>query len=531
MNQTDDQRQVAHLVSSGGARTLDNDGQNVTDLFDLSNNINYLFSEGSGQNYSTMVPGSGMQSYTYGTSGSTNNTHQQANMSAAMESFSARAQLEDMHKVPSTSTARDLYTNKEDILTPLMSPARTPSFPGQHETNHLMNNETHFSPLASPAMIPQNDAANNVNHTEQLPEYMSISAESMQEHYRRLEEAKLALEEQLWELKSKQPTPINNNNKNPRKRPSTSNSTAEIQSPLHGTMNNSSAMAHQSYSSPHPSPQVSEVIHNYSRMSPATPASLMNMTISPSPSSSKKNRKRNSSVKATNISMPPPPIPSPSIQPMSSSRSAHSTPPSLKPRLPSVSASPRTLKPLLTSPTMTPTFGSSASADEAARILAAKSNYQNLREGKTAALGINFSPGIHSGIEIRRSAHKAAEQKRRDNLKEWFDRIRIELEEGFFDSMPHLTEAENAEMKQDEASKNEDSGSTSDAEGDGNNTKQGENEEGAAGSNAGGNNSKQQPMSKVLLLQYSYEYILKLKSDLRERDDKIDNLEAELSKR
>lgn len=412
-----------------------------------------------------------------------------------------------------------------------MSPARTPSFPGQHEANHLMNNETHFSPLASPAMIPQNEVANNVKQTEQLPEYMSISAESMQEHYRRLEEAKLALEEQLWELKSKQPTPISSN-KNPRKRPSTSNSTAEVLSPLHGNMNNANTMTqHSSYYSPHLSPQVSEVMNNSSRMSPATPASLMNMTISPSPSSSKRNRKRNSSVKATNISMPPPPIPSPSIQPMNSGRSVHSTPPSLKPRLPSVSASPRTLKPLLTSPTMTPTFGSSASADEAARILAAKSNYQNLREGKTAALGINFSPGIHSGIEIRRSAHKAAEQKRRDNLKEWFDRIRIELEEGFFDSMTHLADADNAEMKQEEASKTEDSGSTSDAEGDGNNIKKGENEEGATESNAGGNNSKQQPMSKVLLLQYSYEYILKLKSDLRERDDKIDNLEAELSKR
>lgn len=113
MNHTDDQRQVAHLVSSGTSRTLDNDNQNVTDLFDLSNNINYLFSEGSSQNYSTMVPGSGMQNYTYGPTGSTNNSHQQANMSAAMESFSARVQLDDMHKAPSTSATRDLYTNKE----------------------------------------------------------------------------------------------------------------------------------------------------------------------------------------------------------------------------------------------------------------------------------------------------------------------------------------------------------------------------------------------------------------------------------
>ncbi|CAM0135174.1 unnamed protein product [Umbelopsis sp. WA50703] len=451
-------------------------------------------------------------------------------MSAAMESFSDRSHLEDMRKASGTSAQRDLYTNKEDILTPLMSPARTPSFPGQHDATHLMNNDTHFSPLASPAMIPQNDMANNINQSEQLPEYMSISAETMQEHYRRLEEAKIALEEQLWELKSKQPIPVN---KNPRKRPSTSNTAAETQAPLHATLHDSNAVAHHTYSSSHSSPQVSDAIQRPSRMSPATPASLMKMSISPSPSSSKRNRKRNSSVKAANISMPPPQMPSPSVQPMTPGRSVLSTPPSLKPRLPSVSASPRTLKPLLTSPTMTPTFGSSASAEEAARILAAKSNYQNLREGKTAALGINFSPGIHSGIEIRRSAHKAAEQKRRDNLKEWFDRIRIELEEGYFDSMPHLGEEENAETKQEESTKNEDAGSTSDVEGDGIGGKKEESEEegGAAGSNASGSNNKQQPMSKVLLLQYSYEYILKLKNELRERDDKIHNLEAELSKR
>jgi hypothetical protein len=113
INHTDDQRQVAHLVQSGATRPLDNDNQNVADLFDLSNNINYLFSEGSGQNYTTLVPGSGMQNYSYGPSGSTNSSHQQATMSAAMESFSDRSHLEDMRKASGTSAQRDLYTNKE----------------------------------------------------------------------------------------------------------------------------------------------------------------------------------------------------------------------------------------------------------------------------------------------------------------------------------------------------------------------------------------------------------------------------------
>ncbi|KAF9914578.1 hypothetical protein BX616_008007, partial [Lobosporangium transversale] len=40
------------------------------------------------------------------------------------------------------------------------------------------------------------------------------------------------------------------------------------------------------------------------------------------------------------------------------------------------------------------------------------------------ALGLSYNTDLHSGIEMRRTSHKAAEQKRRDSLKHCFDDLR-----------------------------------------------------------------------------------------------------------
>ncbi|KAI7864318.1 hypothetical protein BDF14DRAFT_1229122 [Spinellus fusiger] len=97
---------------------------------------------------------------------------------------------------------------------------------------------------------------------------------------------------------------------------------------------------------------------------------------------------------------------------------------------PLIAPSPRALKPLL-SPIISTGSETNPVRLNAERILATRSNYQNLMEGKAAALGIDFQPHIKSGIEVRRTAHKAAEQKRRDSLKEWFERLRQEVEDGY----------------------------------------------------------------------------------------------------
>lgn len=153
--------------------------------------------------------------------------------------------------------------------------------------------------------------------------------------------------------------------------------------------------------------------------------------------------------------------------------------------------SPRALKPLI-SPSLHPNGKRLSTIEEetARALLTSKSNYENLKEGKAKSLGIDFNTTIQSGIENRRSAHKAAEQKRRDTLKQSFDSLRTEIIEA---------------MVEEEA---EDPGDLEELR----NTKE--------------KDVKQ--MSKVVLLQHSYEYILRLKSDNKRKDEKQVQMRQEL---
>ncbi|KAJ1788483.1 hypothetical protein LPJ59_005532 [Coemansia sp. RSA 2399] len=59
--------------------------------------------------------------------------------------------------------------------------------------------------------------------------------------------------------------------------------------------------------------------------------------------------------------------------------------------------------------------------------LATKSNYQNIIEGKSELLGLNYRTEFKSGLEKRRTNHKQAEQKRRDSLKTCFQDLHNRL--------------------------------------------------------------------------------------------------------
>ncbi|KAJ2566197.1 hypothetical protein IW140_005010 [Coemansia sp. RSA 1813] len=59
--------------------------------------------------------------------------------------------------------------------------------------------------------------------------------------------------------------------------------------------------------------------------------------------------------------------------------------------------------------------------------LATKSNYQNIMEGKSELLGLNYRTEFKSGLEKRRTNHKQAEQKRRDSLKLCFQDLHHRL--------------------------------------------------------------------------------------------------------
>ncbi|KAK4511526.1 uncharacterized protein ATC70_012741 [Mucor velutinosus] len=90
-------------------------------------------------------------------------------------------------------------------------------------------------------------------------------------------------------------------------------------------------------------------------------------------------------------------------------------------------------------------------------------------------------------LETRRCAHKVAEQKRRDTLKEGFDSLREEIADILI-----LDSGQPAQKVREEKEK------------------------------------QVKFMSKVLLLQHSYEYIVRLKTDSQLKDEKLSRMQLEL---
>jgi hypothetical protein len=50
-------------------------------------------------------------------------------------------------------------------------------------------------------------------------------------------------------------------------------------------------------------------------------------------------------------------------------------------------------------------------------MLASKSNYEWIAEGRHAEMGLHFSTAMATGVMMRRATHRAAEQARRDRMK------------------------------------------------------------------------------------------------------------------
>ncbi|ORZ09232.1 hypothetical protein BCR42DRAFT_424011 [Absidia repens] len=495
------------------------------------------------------------------------------------------------------------YFDQSDVLTPLISPAITPSFSyTQKIHNGTIGSDVDFSPLSSPAMVPQQDQEyegyrhQNSQHLQaqhQQSQYHQLhqlqrdyqtvqdnlspssgdnhqlSPDQMCEQYEQLENAKRMITRRLSELQNGQPFQDNYGGKLIR-----NISTRQSDNLLNYSSHDSGeGLARQA-----------------AQLEPVTPASLMNMrqrqkskvSFSQLPETAKAtiNQVDVTDGLSSNQNSPILDINGYSGSPPTSSltnaangrgkrktkQNADSKPTQKRRRssnrgekqhgptfnnnphgsLPHKHVSPRALKPLLVSPSLAPDqhppsyprLNSSRSGqkqlqpltthqkqpqdglpnvDDAEHILATRSNYQNLMEGKAAALGIAFTSQIKSGLEVRRTAHKAAEQKRRDSLKEWFDRLRHEVEEGYVKKKSGLTTKvirEQQREKRDgrpEQLEQQHQKRVDDDDGDG-----------------GGDDDEDigalKPLSKVLLLRYAYEYIAHLKDTLTERDDIISRL-------
>ncbi|EOO00560.1 putative phosphorus acquisition-controlling protein [Phaeoacremonium minimum UCRPA7] len=140
----------------------------------------------------------------------------------------------------------------------------------------------------------------------------------------------------------------------------------------------------------------------------------------------------NGSVSPENLSeMPPPPLPkprsakpSPYMQPQNSAAPAAphvslpgkpspATPASLM-KLTSPNAN-KALRPKI-SPNIKPLLpGGSNAEDTASRLLASKSNYQNILEGNTVP-GVSYPSELSTNLTSKRTSHKIAEQGRRNRI-------------------------------------------------------------------------------------------------------------------
>ncbi|CUA77532.1 hypothetical protein RSOLAG22IIIB_02547 [Rhizoctonia solani] len=135
---------------------------------------------------------------------------------------------------------------------------------------------------------------------------------------------------------------------------------------------------------------------------------------------------------------------------------------------------------------------------EAIAHLSTKSNYQNTLEGRAAALGINPSSGGSSfGSDGRKTSHKAAEQKRRDSLKAGFDDLRLLL--------PPITLSACAELDPGAAPPR-----------------------GPPRNVPGGEDNPNRAVSKLALLRFSNEWIVKLGRRVERRDNAIEELKKEV---
>ncbi|KAI8328407.1 hypothetical protein BD560DRAFT_342400 [Blakeslea trispora] len=357
--------------------------------------------------------------------------------------------------------------DEEEFFTPLVSPAMAPTYNTSYPSLANLNDNHSFSPLTSPALHPTNSLSDQTSLQQKLAfiERQQQQLRTMHHQLRSTNSPVLTSKKTLQPKSSPHSSP----------RPFLSTQSPLALKPM---------TPYTTFTQP---PDL---------MAPATPSLLMKLG-GGGLSSSNNNVVDHMPILPAAILPPERKKPVKRKDPKRR-RVSYNCSPGLSPNLDitqsplgrSVQQSPRALKPFI-SPSLKPDGKRLSMIEEetARALLTSKSNYENLKEGKAKSLGIDFSTTIQSGIENRRSAHKAAEQKRRDTLKQSFDSLRTEIIDALVSEAEHQVDLE--ELKQ-----------------------------------AKEKDVKQ--MSKVVLLQHSYEYILRLKSENRRKGEKEQKMRQEL---
>ncbi|ORY07579.1 hypothetical protein K493DRAFT_332665 [Basidiobolus meristosporus CBS 931.73] len=299
----------------------------------------------------------------------------------------------------------------ELLFTPLVSPAMTPSQPFSNSLSASLVTET-FSPLTSPALGP--------NHAKYTRSYSSIPnlnlgsslMHTMIQPPPPRSKSLLSNNEEQKAIDKSVATKVNGKIKTPASRAVTQRKRPYPERRFSATPSSLSTSTTLSAGSTE-----TEKSNEESVVSPITPASLMKLD-------------GNQTIRKASGGAPRPspvqlPLTSPSLGPsLMMSPTMCTTPTS--PAVTSAFKSPG-LQPLI-SPNLKPLLPGGGTNDVALK-LATKSNYQNILEGNSTSLGLRYNTDIHSGIELRRTSHKAAEQKRRDSLKQCFENLRSVIPE------------------------------------------------------------------------------------------------------
>ncbi|KAI8974491.1 hypothetical protein BDB01DRAFT_806773 [Pilobolus umbonatus] len=410
-----------------------------------------------------------------------NHTYHQHTPNHTHYSTPSQTPIHSNHNNPSLEDLGD----DEEFFTPLVSPAIGPTYHDpKYQPLSMNNTDNIFSPLTSPALHPQ-VSMNDQTTLQQKLAFIERQQQQLRNMHNQLRNPILSSPTLTHSPTSspakliKKPTSLQKMASSPQFKGTFAvpKSNKSVDSPLalkpmtpHSFVNNTNT----------------QMKADNGFIAPATPSLLMKLG------------GHHTTPSVDSISLPAAMIQDDTKQKMSPSNkkrriSIPESPkdsllsPALAPSLrPHKLASPRALKPLI-SPSLKPNGQRLSSIDEeaATALLANKSNYEHLKEGKAKSLGIDFSTTIQSGIQNRRSAHKAAEQKRRDTLKQSFDSLRIEI----IDALMEEEKDEELRLHKERDVKQ---------------------------------------MSKVALLQHSYEYILRLKSENKRKDLKQDRMRQEV---
>ncbi|KAI8378803.1 hypothetical protein EDC96DRAFT_493227 [Choanephora cucurbitarum] len=374
-----------------------------------------------------------------------NTSHPEFNMSP----LQIASQPITLYNTPSHPS---ILEDEDEFFTPLVSPAMAPTY----NTSYASLNNS-FSPLTSPALNPTSYTLSDQTTLQQKLAFIERQQQQLRTMHHQLHSTKAS--PVLTSTKKTLQPKIASNSPHISPRPCTTDTTiiAPATPSLLMKLGSGLNSSHSSTSTPVPNNSSPSVVDHM----PTLPAAILPPEINKIKKKEPK-RRRISSHYSPALS---PSLDSPLVRPIQS---------------------PRALKPFI-SPSLKPDGKRLSMIEEetARALLTSKSNYENLKEGKAKSLGIDFSTTIQSGIENRRSAHKAAEQKRRDTLKQSFDSLRAEI-------MDALISEEND--PEDRQTKEKD-------------VKQ---------------------MSKVVLLQHSYEYILRLKNENKRKEEKQNKMRSEL---